>query len=312
MRSSQPLRPLPRTVRPVHRETIDSYLARLAAANRIPPQGLLRHLQATPSHRDQALPQRLATASGYPEQSLIGALPELQYLRADRVDPRIYFPRQRNHYGVAHPACQPCMAARGITTPVHIFVGEHQRVCVRHRRWLDQRQFDLTTTPEIVHAHQRRRRLARRHRSRMLVAYADAHHIVQRWLRTPYHLRVLHQRWDQRLTSLGETSNYLDFEDAALQAASYPETIALASVLASPYWVALAASRNTTHELWFYAEVAQRLDVSTCRPSSSYDPLHRWCRQEAGADYFTSLRSRMIIGDRPGDPDQLDEIPQIG
>lgn len=168
------------------------------------------------------------------------------------------------------------MAARGITTIVVVFVPSYQRVCLQHCRWLDQRQIDLVDAPEIIQAHRRRRWIARRQGRRNAAnAYGDAAHIVGRWLRRG-DPAGLHQRWAHRLTSLGETRQLLEFDDPVLLAATYPETVALSSILASPYWTSMTTSDHTGNRERFYEEAAWRLGIPSVHPSDSYDPLFRW------------------------------------
>src|SRR5262245_5693233 len=96
LQSPSRIRPLPRTCRPVPYETIDSYVARLAAANAIPARGLQTYLDARPSQRAQALLHRLAAASRQPLASLSRALVEFEYLGTG-TGPQHYqtpFPRQ--------------------------------------------------------------------------------------------------------------------------------------------------------------------------------------------------------------------------
>ncbi|MGW7447604.1 hypothetical protein [Kitasatospora sp. NPDC054795] len=73
------LRPLPRTVAPLHHESKDSYIERLALVNRLFPDEL--HDQLTgprPFRTDQiALPTALAQAAGQPLVRLLLALPDL-------------------------------------------------------------------------------------------------------------------------------------------------------------------------------------------------------------------------------------------
>jgi hypothetical protein len=61
--------------------------------------------------------------------------------------------------------------------------------------------------------------------------------------------------------------------DPALHAAVYPETVSLACILASPYWVSAAVSADRADRARFYSEVARRLDLSEYRPAAVGDPL---------------------------------------
>jgi hypothetical protein len=65
----------------------------------------------------------------------------------------------------------------------------------------------------------------------------------------------------------------LAFDEPVLLAATYPETIALSSILASPHWRAMAISNHDVNRDRFYEQTAQRLDISSVHPSDSWDPL---------------------------------------
>lgn len=274
------IRPLPRTVRPVHHETLDSYLHRLAAANGIPSEDLLAYLGATRTRRDRDLLERLAVASRQPQPSLLSALVELQYLGAGEArDWRFSYPRRWNRHGDALPACRQCMTARGITTQVVVFIPSYQRVCPRHRRWLGQyRQVDVTGAPEIVQAHRQQRRIARRHGAdRTSAADHGAAYVIDRWLRRA-DPEGIHQRWMQRLDRLEVTPNILAFGDARLQAVVYPERTVLTGVLASPYWTEVLAKNRVAGRDALYVEVARRLDidVGSVRIFGAREPIEQW------------------------------------
>ena len=71
------LRPLPRSVAPFRDETISSYLARLATANRLAPAAL-RALLAGSDRNDAPVPLiRLAAVTGMPRAALAHAMPQI-------------------------------------------------------------------------------------------------------------------------------------------------------------------------------------------------------------------------------------------
>lgn len=51
----------------------------------------------------------------------------------------------------------------------------------------------------------------------------------------------------------------LHFDDPAMHASIYPETITLAALMLSPYWVAAAVSSRRRDREHFFAEAARRL-----------------------------------------------------
>jgi hypothetical protein len=54
---------------------------------------------------------------------------------------------------------------------------------------------------------------------------------VDRWLHQYWSVPTLQDRWNQRLTDLGETRDSLGFGEPMLRAATYPETVELTSLL---------------------------------------------------------------------------------
>jgi hypothetical protein len=236
----------------------------------------MTYLDASPGRRTQALLPRLAVASQQPPTSLSHALVEFQYLDTRPRPRQGAFPRRWNEHGAALKACRLCMAARGITTSVEVFVPSYQRVCLRHRRWLDRSQVDLANAPEVLDAQRQHRWIFRRQGRRNAgYGYGDAEHIVGRWLRRLDH-DGLHRRWDDRLTRLGETRRVLEFDDPVLHAATYPETVVLGSILASPFWISMATSNHAVNRDRFYREAARRFGVPSVHPTDGYDPLFQW------------------------------------
>jgi hypothetical protein len=231
-----PTRLLPIALPPVHRETLGSYLGRLADANRLKPSTLPELLgQPRTAPRDADYPQSwsptasniLATLTGRPVQTLIHALPAL---------------RNPSTTGFAtlpqpvRPACRTCMAARGIHGLVIQHAARHECVCLRHRRWLataDQHRLD--TLPEILTANIRHQRIMRR--SGSPTSENPAHDTVRTWFTEATH-RQLHERWTHRLHLLGEdpygNPHYPSQERIDL--ATYPEAVTLTGLNRSQHW----------------------------------------------------------------------------
>ena len=109
------LRPLPRPVPPVRDETITSYLARLAEANRLQIADL-RHL-LTDSRRKDAEPPLagLAAITGMPPAALAHAMPQIctphERVHVDATN------RPRPQFRGEVIACRPCSATRPAAGP---------------------------------------------------------------------------------------------------------------------------------------------------------------------------------------------------
>jgi len=174
---------LPIALPPVHHETLGSYLARLADANRLKPSTLpallseARHLQRDGDHTRHWHPHAiddLAALTGRPATTLLHALPALR----EHPNPPQAITETTEHR--IRPACRDCMAARGIHGLVIQRAAHHDHVCLRHRRWLPAGdQYRLDALPEVMRANIRHRRLARR---------ADAPYTGQ-----PVHLAAQHK-----------------------------------------------------------------------------------------------------------------------
>jgi TniQ len=263
------LRPLPRMVAPFRDETITSYLHRLAGPNRIDPAGLRSWL--TRDRKDAPVPLGpLAAVTGIPCRSLAWAMPQI--CTAGDLSGLHMRDRPRARPGWAFLACRACVAGQ----PVTRWALHDDVICSRHRRWIstDHEQPDLTWQPEILHAYQRHRRLIRRHgRDPVMRAFRDAQHICTGWrlneLRDAgYHRRmeIFHgPGWDDRDEWTPHTSD----------AATYPQSVALARLLASPYWRERILGTDWAGHDEFTAELRR-----TVAPGYFWDyrPPTRWRR----------------------------------
>ena len=267
---SPPLPRLPVPVAPFPTETVGSYVTRLALANHLQLATLADYLRGPGTTRTRPDIERLAAATGKSRLVLQHALPEL--------DPH----RLRPQLGCSRLACRFCAAARGISSPVTCWAMGYPDVCLRHRRWtgptvLDVgKQRDLSRVPEVLAAAKRHYVLLREHGPlRAHRAFQDALEVTLEWVRRGWWGR--HR--DRRLWQLSAGSVVL-IRDPVLHAALYPETVRLACILASPYWVRVAVSAGQGDQGRFYAEVARRLDLSEYSPRSIGDPLARWVARE--------------------------------
>jgi TniQ len=271
------LRALPVTVVPAHRETLDSYLARLAAANRLDREALRAHIAGDERRATPITPERLAAASNQTPDLLRRAIPELEPPTPSSPGPR---PRRPDlPFGAPRNECRRCAAARGRRRPAAVLAHHHQAVCPRHHRWLGDayldgdngEQPDLAGHCQIIQANIRHRRITRRHGIHpATTAYRDAAWICRRWHDHHDHDR---QFLDQLKDFHGPDLN-LTITDATIQASRYPQVVALTRLLASPHW---QAKTTPTEPVEFIAEirrtVAPDYNWTLASPNRWIDPL---------------------------------------
>jgi hypothetical protein len=279
-----PPRRLPVWVPLVRAETLECYLARLAAANHLD----LRQLRAHLGMRTRRAPpdlDRLAAITGHSAHRLAGVLADARPLPG----------RSRLAPLIGRIACRRCTARRGITGDVYC-ARVDQRVCRRHHRWLGGPldntvyQHDLSALPEVLHAQRRHYRLLHRHgadHGRMAIYWAGS--IVERWTErgdcgAHRQRRLAAHRAAQPASPEPDTS--------LLAMANYPEIVTLAGMLASPHWSAIASADYRRDRLPFELEVARRLHLDLTN-SAPGDPLLSWEEEEA-------LARRRRLHQQPG------------
>ncbi|WP_406120364.1 TniQ family protein [Streptomyces canus] len=259
------LRALPLTPPPVHRETIGSYLNRLADANHLTIGHLSSLVGPSRQHRRDdnrvgywtpaALP-RLAVLTGRSASLLVRAMPPLGAIG----DPSLRLPRSVTEEVTEprrRPACRLCMARHHIRGLVVRSTPPHQGVCHRHHRWLlGDEQHDLTRLPEVLRANRRHQRIVRRGTPPSTdLAYVDARDRALKWFASETGCPPLRQRWDRRLDVLGEDPFGDPYRpsDARIELVTYPEVVVLTGLFASPHW------REHSH---LPAEAARRLGIA--------------------------------------------------
>ncbi|MFB7459226.1 Helicase associated domain protein [Streptomyces sp. NPDC056188] len=137
------------------------------------------------------------------------------------------------------PACPACTAARtGRDVPARRYLAPEQRVCARHRYWLlylphtSGLPVPLGRCPEVIEAQRRHVRLL--HRSPAAApAFEVARAVTGTWWEQP--LPHEEQQWPARLEAtrpIEADPNW--WKVVARDLITYPETVALAQVLASP------------------------------------------------------------------------------
>ena len=166
--------PLAVPLSPVGGETLDSFLGRLADANRTDPGTLLGILHPWFSIRAQWHDDRwqheklaswadeaaacLAAACGSTVLALKNALPS--------------FGKNQEQPARAVTACRLCTAARRIQQPVPVHLPACRRVCLRHGIWLSGHgtpQFSVRDCRDILDAERRALRLLRRFSTEQLL-----------------------------------------------------------------------------------------------------------------------------------------------
>ncbi|MFG3034953.1 helicase associated domain-containing protein [Streptomyces sp. NPDC048253] len=138
------------------------------------------------------------------------------------------------------PACSRCTAARtGRSVAARLYLGPHQRVCVRHRSWLmavpgtGGRSVDLACCPEVVQAQARHRRLLRRSPA-AAEAFVVARAVTASWWAQRWPEEEV---WPVRLDAampVGEDPHR--WRILARDLVTYPETVTLAALLSSRAW----------------------------------------------------------------------------
>lgn len=229
----------------MHDETITSYLARLAHANRLDPDALRVHVTADKRKTAPVPVGVLCTLSGQSERALRLAIPELNTTAELAALPAT---NRTGTTGGDRPACRLCAAARGHTGQPRCRNRPEDIVCLRHRRWLsdgddtaDPRQPDLTGVPAVLSANLAHRRLIRSHgHPATAEAFTLAREICRHW----HERREHQQQYFELMAILRPGRTQTSATDPAAFAARYPQTVAVTRLLASPHW------RGTAQQGW--------------------------------------------------------------
>lgn len=245
------IRQLPVSPPPIHRETVGSFLGRLADANRLKPHTLptLLGIRTLPRHTDpkDLWPTEtitaLATLTGRTPTALADALPALAPASSGTESEWIGGGRIR-------PACRGCMSARGIASTVIQHTAEHEDVCLRHHRWLGApEQYRLDHLTDVLAANRRHRALARRSGQALAAAHREARTAVTAWFTMADNPDLL-DRWIRRLELLPEDSFGRPGHPSPPRIALvvYPEAVAMtANHLASHRAQAQRCATSSTH-----------------------------------------------------------------
>ncbi|MBA8808060.1 hypothetical protein [Promicromonospora sukumoe] len=233
----------------------------------------LRHLREKPE-------ELLAPEQAEPE-GVVAHLVALTGLSPTTFERGLYWPG--DHAYETRYACTRCTTGRSIPETVMIGAVHGISVCLKHQRWLSYahgmsawRQFSIADMPEMIAAGRRHHNLVRRHgRRRVLEAEQIAFECIADWSRIRGMMpQGLYDRYDQ-LRASGRDDT---------EAAAYPSVMALAAVIASPYWLDLARTPAGVERI--VDRVAA--DVTDKRPRGSHDPFLGWLFWQQRGGFNTS------------------------
>ncbi|OUC93014.1 Helicase associated domain protein [Streptomyces swartbergensis] len=247
-------RPGPVRLAPLQGETNLSYLDRLADRYRLGVRDLVPALLQVGGglfkgyrtdgeiYLNAEARARISAFSRVPEDVLGRALPA--WAAQEPLAPEGVGAAGRFRFGAVVPAagegCRLCTAARtGRTKPARVYLQPHTRICLRHRRWMlgthwidgapaDTEQVDLAGLAEVVAAHRRHLDLLR-HRPEAVRAFEVAHAVVVSWWAQQWSEEEQWPRRVRQLTPQGADPGW--WRLLARDAVTYPETVALTSVL---------------------------------------------------------------------------------
>ncbi len=275
---------LPINVPPARHELLVSYLARLATLHGLDYDELWQQISVSPrpgGNRREPVADRLSHLTGRSPEHLAAALPEL---RDPAPDWRIF----RHEPQLGCPAC----AARHPGGPVTLLLPHHRYVCTRHRYWIGPPDCAwpsprLDTLPDVVAAQRRHLRLM--HRRGWAAAY-DAvltGFMICGWVWDRQHYvagffdQGIWQRWADRADILIPPGTAMTtFSASKIFAATYPEAVAIASLIGSPPWRALAAG-SIAEQRRFADEISSRLCWHGYQPQATSDAIAHWMESDA-------------------------------
>ncbi|MGW2369716.1 Helicase associated domain protein [Streptomyces sp. NPDC001667] len=199
------------------------------------------------------------------------------------------------------PACPACTAARtGRRMPARRYLAPEQRVCTRHQYWLmflpgtGGLPVPLGLCPEVIKAQRRHIRLLRRSPA-AAQAFAVARAVTGSWWEEPW--PVEERLWPARLEATRPDDAHPGWwKVAARDLITYPETIAVARVLASRHWQQRVVAQARGHLPYrlgempaLLAELARRLQrpwITHHLATDTHGPLFAWahsCVRTRGA-----------------------------
>ena len=225
---AEPLRPLPVPARLIARETIGSFLTRLAFANSLRIPHLLALAAITTDQRSftpatddtcgwsESTPGRIAALAGREPPELAAAIPLLATMTPAGTAPL--------------RACGHCTAAKNVTGMVILRARARDYLCARHQQWLRGiHRPSVAALPEITDSQRRHdRRTADIPDQDITRAHQQARDITGQWLAAGWH-PALTERWHDRHRRLAAV---LPGPEAVLaDVITHPEMLAVARLL---------------------------------------------------------------------------------
>jgi hypothetical protein len=158
------------------------------------------------------------------------------------------------------PACPACTASRtGRPEPARRYLAPEQRVCARHRYWLlylpgtGGLPIPLDRCPELIQSQRQHARLLR-HSPVAAQAFEVARAVTGTWWDQPWPDEE--QPWPARLQATRPTDTDPGWwQTVARDLITYPETVAVARVLASPRWQQHTVRQLREHRPYRLGEV---------------------------------------------------------
>ncbi|MET9662349.1 helicase associated domain-containing protein [Streptomyces sp. NPDC006510] len=278
-------------VRPLNRETTLSFVGRLAGRMGLSARDLIAEFFAFRNRPPMSslapdgevyfnaqARQCFAALSGVPAKHLERALPAWSQL-----EPKGHYDSgpAATFFRVASfaPTTQPCPGCTAVRAdrpePARRYTQAHQQICARHLTWLcatasghgvpeGMGRLRLAGVPDTVQARGRHLALLRG-RSEAAEAFRVAQAVTASWWAASWPQETI---WPRRLEALARTNPGVPAELSAVRdAVAYPDTVALARLLASRFWQQrlLAEARGHRPHVpgdvpLFLREAAQRLE----------------------------------------------------
>ncbi|MFI5877656.1 hypothetical protein ACIBAH_35620 [Streptomyces sp. NPDC051445] len=257
---------------------------------------------------------RVSVFCRVPEEILQRALPA--WTAQEPLSPDGAGAAGRFRFGAVVPAagegCRLRAAARtGRTKPARVYLQPHTRICPRHRRWMlgthwidggpaDTEQVDLAELPQMAAAHRRHLDLLR-HRPDAARAFEVPHAVIVSWWAQQWPEEELWPHRTRQVTPLGADPGW--WRLLARDAVTYPETVALTSVLTNEHTrqrLLADTGGHLPHTLAHAPALVSQLARATRRPwlaeriaSTSAGPLLLWVQHCARADADPAITDRL-------------------
>lgn len=276
-------------VRPWGRESLPSYVARLAQVNRIPHTALWRYIGVP--HRagassttlpweatlNQPAVARLAVISGISAERLRRALPAISWSTHEAsvlpTDVPTFWMRQAQSPNAI--ICRQCTLRRGISTQVRAHLSLPDIVCHRHHIWQTPEPKDISAVPEIARAQRRLRKLRKTHGSHIMACCVrDARWIISGWASIPSREPMLEELWQHRRIKLG-LPHWFRSWDLTTHIMAHPEVVTLACALVPIYLDPIFFKRPGIREWKFKRHLRVRLGLDPRRQPTG-DPINKF------------------------------------